>query len=116
MRGVSRKYLSAYLDEFSWRRMQGDDVLNALLHAIAKQHPPGVDYTADDLVQQMGNMEIDKEELDFSDTAIDIPPLPDYYHVDGGDHSQSKVDVVVHDVVDDIDSNVDIVDQTNDDE
>jgi hypothetical protein len=87
-----------------------------LFHAIAKQQPPGVDYTADDLVQQMGNMEIDKEELDFSDTAIDIPPLPDYYHVDGGDHSQSKVDVVVHDVVDDIDSNVDIVDQTNDDE
>jgi hypothetical protein len=31
----------------------------------------------------MGNMEIDEEELDFSDTAIDIPPLSDYYHVDG---------------------------------
>ena len=53
MKGVSRKYLSVYLDEFSWRRMQGDDVLNVLLHAIAKQHPPGVDYTADDLVQLM---------------------------------------------------------------
>ncbi len=55
----------------------------------------------------MGNMEIDEEELDFTDTTIDIPPLPNYYHVDGSDSSQSNNDV---------NSNVDEVDQTNNDE
>jgi hypothetical protein len=53
----------------------------------------------------MGNMEIDEEELDFSDTVIDIPPLPDYYHVGGGDCSQSNNDVDCN-VDRNVDSNV----------
>ncbi len=78
MRGVSRNYLSAYLDEFSWRCLHKDEISDKMLHLIAKHHPPGLETSLDRLVEQLVTCNVDELDLDFESEKCDIPSFPDY--------------------------------------
>jgi hypothetical protein len=55
-----------------------DEILDKMLHLIAKHHPPGSETSLDRLVEQSVTCNIDELDLDFESEKCDIPSFPDY--------------------------------------
>ena len=86
MRGISRDYLSSYLDEFCWRRLYKDEfeVFEQMLCAISRRYPPSVTSTSvqlENLAHTMSNLSVKCVSEIFDVVENDdstVPEFPDY--------------------------------------
>ncbi|CAF0786081.1 unnamed protein product [Brachionus calyciflorus] len=81
MRGVSRQYLSSYLDEFTWRKnisLERTDAVDSIIEVLGKTN---VVIKSDDLAELMSGLTVQSTEpeiLDVEDIDFEKLDLPLY--------------------------------------